>query len=282
MSDTATRRVETVTRGTEIIEGGGVKVNRLIGGPQVDQVGAILLLDKFGSDDPKSYAAGFPPHPHRGFETVTYMIKGSIHHKDNKGGEGHVTDGGVQWMTAARGVVHSEMPGQTKGLMMGFQIWLNLPAAQKMGDPWYRDIPATDIPTFKTEEGVNVKLIAGLWGEHKGAGPERATQPLIADITLPAGTSTVVPVPLDHMGVVSIIEGGVKFGPSKMTRELLVGDLGLLSKNGTLAVSSAQGGRFLIIAAKPLGEPVSKFGPFVMNSPEEIRQALADFRSGQF
>lgn len=282
MSDTAIRRIDKVTRGTEVVEGGGVKVNRLIGGPQIDQVGPILLLDKFGSDDPKSYAAGFPPHPHRGFETVTYMIRGSIHHKDNKGGEGHVTDGGVQWMTAARGVVHSEMPGQTKGLMMGFQIWLNLPASQKMGEPWYRDIPATQIPAFKSVDGADVKLIAGTWAEHKGAGPERATAPLIADVAVPAGGAIEVPVPVEHWGVVAMIEGGVKFGPKNMTRELLPGDLGLLTNAGTLAASSGKGGRFLIIAAKPLGEPVSKFGPFVMNTPEEIRQALADFRSGQF
>ena len=191
----AERRVVHVTRGMPTEDGAGVKLTRLIGTPEIPDLDPILMLDNFGSDDPKAYIAGFPPHPHRGFETVSYMIAGSLRHKDNNGGEGLITDGGVQWMTAGRGVVHSEMPAQTEGLMSGFQLWLNLPAAEKMRAPWYRDIPAGDIPEIPAGDGVRAKLIAGRWAAAVGPGPERVTAPFIADVEVATGASVEVPVP---------------------------------------------------------------------------------------
>src|SRR6478672_5197389 len=182
------RGIASVVAGMPTQDGAGVKLTRLIGTPQLGHVDPFLMLDAFGSDNPNDYIAGFPEHPHRGFETVTYMIEGSIAHADNHGGKGLVTDGGVQWMTAGRGVAHSEMPAQTNGRMFGFQLWINLPANEKMRAPWYADIPANAIPSFAVD-GATVKLIAGEWDGHKGPGPERTTAPFIADVTLSPNAS---------------------------------------------------------------------------------------------
>jgi quercetin 2,3-dioxygenase len=277
------RTVTRVTRGMPAEDGAGVKLTRLIGTSDLPDIDPILMLDNFGSDDPKSYIAGFPPHPHRGFETVSYMIAGSLKHKDNKGGEGLITDGGVQWMTAGRGVVHSEMPAQTSGLMFGFQLWLNLPAKEKMRTPWYRDIPAAEIPTFDAGVGTMVKLIAGRWGAHVGPAPERATDPFIADIAIPAQGTAAIPIPQGHAAFAYMIQGKAKCGPHVMPRELARGDLGVLSDDGDLvAAAGAEGARLLIVAAKPLREPIAKYGPFVMNTQDELRQAFSDYQRGAF
>ncbi len=274
------RRVVYVTQGMPAEDGAGVKLTRLVGTPELPDLDPMLMLDTFRSDDPNDYIAGFPPHPDRGFETVSYMVHGRLQHKDNKGGEGLVTDGGVQWMTAGRGVVHSEMPAQTGGAMFGFQLWLNLPASEKMTAPWYRDIRAEDIPTVALPGGASVKLVAGLIGDTKGPGPERATAPLIADITVPAQASLDLPIPAGHNAFLYLFEGAMTLADGQ---GLKAGDLAVLSDNGTLAgKASAKDARFLLVAGKPLREPVAKYGPFVMNTQDQLREAVNDFQRGLF
>jgi hypothetical protein len=209
---------------------------------------------------------------------MTYMIEGSMRHRDNHGGEGLITDGGVQWMTAGSGVAHSEMPAQTNGRMFGFQLWINLPAKEKMRAPWYADIPASAIPSFEMD-GAAVKLVAGEWNGHKGPAPERTTQPFIADVTLVPNASANVPVTEDHAGFVYVFDGGLKAG----TTVVPAGHIGELSGGTELQVSSeGQGARFLVVAGKPLREPIAKYGPFVMNTEGEIRQAILDYQGGRF
>lgn len=278
----ATRRVVKVTRGMPAEDGAGVKLTRLIGTPEIPDIDPILMLDNFGSDDPKAYIAGFPAHPHRGFETVSYMIQGSLKHKDNKGGEGIITDGGVQWMTAGRGVVHSEMPAQTSGMMYGFQLWLNLPAKEKMRTPWYADIPAAQIPNIAVGEGATAKLIAGSWNATKGAGPDRPTEPFIVDVDIKAGATTDIPIPPGHNAFAFVFQGAAKVGPQTMPRELVKGDLAVLTDQGALTATATKDARILIVAAKPLREPIAKYGPFVMNTQDELRQAFSDFQQGRF
>jgi redox-sensitive bicupin YhaK (pirin superfamily) len=271
---TIVRRV----RGMDTQDGAGVKLTRLIGTPALPDVDPFLMLDAFGSDNPNDYIAGFPEHPHRGFETVSYMIEGSIAHADNHGGKGLVTDGGVQWMTAGRGVAHSEMPAQTGGRMFGFQLWLNLPAKEKMREPWYADIPASAIPSFDVG-GATVKLIAGEWNGRKGPGPQRATAPFIADVTIPANRSVEIPLPEGHAGFVYVFEGALLAGRETVP----AGEIGVLSDGDLLEASASDdAARFLVISGKPLREPIAKYGPFVMNTTDEIRTAIRDYQSGQF
>jgi redox-sensitive bicupin YhaK (pirin superfamily) len=272
------RGIARVVPGTPTQDGAGVKLTRLVGTPQLSNVDPFLMLDAFGSDNPNDYIAGFPEHPHRGFETVTYMIEGSIAHADNHGGKGLVTDGGVQWMTAGRGVAHSEMPAQTNGRMSGFQLWINLPASEKMRAPWYADIPASAIPSFDVN-GATVKLIAGEWDGRQGRGPERVTAPFIADVKLSANGAADVPLPEGHAGFVHVFEGALRVGNTTVSS----GNIAVLSDGGALQASAgANGARFLIAAGKPLGEPIVKYGPFVMNTQDEIRQAVLDYQSGRF
>jgi hypothetical protein len=260
-------------------DGAGVKLTRLVGTPQLPDLDPILMLDTFRSDNPNDYVAGFPEHPHRGFETVSYMIKGSIAHLDNHGGKGIVTDGGVQWMTAGRGVAHSEMPAQTDGQLFGFQLWLNLPAKEKMRDPWYADIPATDIPQIDLGNGNTAKLIVGEWNDVRGPGPDRDIAPFFADVTLTAASAVDVPVPSTHNGFLYVFEGEATVDGETVRR----GQLGVLSLGDALRVEAGgQGARFLVIAGKPLREPIAKYGPFVMNTQGEIRRAIQDYQSGRF
>jgi redox-sensitive bicupin YhaK (pirin superfamily) len=273
------RRIVHRSSGMPTQDGAGVKLTRLVGTPQLPDLDPILMLDTFRSDNPNDYVAGFPEHPHRGFETVSYMIKGSIAHLDNHGGKGIVTDGGVQWMTAGRGVAHSEMPAQTNGQLFGFQLWLNLPAKEKMRDPWYADIPASDIPQVDLGGGNSAKLIVGDWNGVKGAGPERDIAPFFADVTLAANGAADVPVPTGHNGFIYVFEGDAKVGAETVR----TGELGVLSSGYKLHIEAAeQGARFLVIAGKPLREPIAKYGPFVMNAQDEIRRAIHDYQSGKF
>ena len=273
------RQVTKITRGMPTQDGAGVSLTRRIGTPEIPHIDPILMLDNFGSDDPKAYIAGFPPHPHRGFETVSYMIHGSLEHRDNKGGRGLITDGGVQWMTAGRGVVHSEMPAQRSGLMFGFQLWLNLPAHEKMREPWYQDIPRDMIPELDVAPGAQAKLIAGMWGHQRGPGPERPTAPFIADVALGGGASVRVPVPEGHNGFAFVFAGGAMIAG----QQLVAGQLAVLSERGALEVSgAAEASRILIVAARPIGEPIAKHGPFVMNTVDELRQAVSDYQRGLF
>jgi len=278
LTTTRPRGIARKLRGMPTQDGAGVKLTRLIGTPQLGQVDPFLMLDAFGTDNPKDYIAGFPEHPHRGFETMTYMIEGTMRHRDNHGGEGIITDGGVQWMTAGRGVAHSEMPAQTGGRMFGFQLWINLPAKEKMRAPWYADIPASAIPTFDLD-GATVKLIAGEWDSHKGPAPERATQPFIVDVALAPSATVSLPIPEDHAGFVYVFEGELRAGGEAVRN----GEIGVLSEGGSLHVEGAgQGARSLLVAGKPLREPIAKYGPFVMNTESEIRQAIHDYQNGRF
>jgi len=273
------RRIVYRSSGMPTQDGAGVKLTRLVGTPKLPDLDPILMLDTFRSDNPNDYVAGFPEHPHRGFETVSYMIKGSIAHLDNHGGKGIVTDGGVQWMTAGRGVAHSEMPAQTNGQLFGFQLWLNLPAKEKMRDPWYADIPASDIPQIDLGGGNIAKLIVGEWNGVKGAGPDRAIAPFFADVTLAANGSVDVPVPVGHNGFIYVFEGDARVG----SETVRTGQLGVLSSGDKLHVEAeGQGARFLVVAGTPLREPIAKYGPFVMNTQDEIRHAIQDYQSGKF
>lgn len=273
------RRVVRKFPGMPTQDGAGVKLTRLVGTPQLPDLDPILMLDTFRSDNPNDYGAGFPEHPHRGFETVSYMIKGSMTHRDNHGGKGLITDGGVQWMTAGRGVAHSEMPAQTGGHMFGFQLWLNLPAKEKMREPWYADIPVNEIPVIALGAGNSAKLIVGEWNGVKGPGPDRAIQPFIADVTVAPNGEVDVPVAAGHNAFIYVFEGEAKVAGESVRK----GELAVLSLDDKTRVGAvADGARFLVVAGKPLREPIAKYGPFVMNTADEIRKAIHDYQSGQF
>lgn len=277
----ATRDVVKVVTAQEAREGAGVRIRRSLGTPALDYHDPFLLLDEFKSDDRSDYIAGFPDHPHRGFETVTYMLAGAMKHEDHKGNRGELGPGGVQWMTAGRGIIHSEMPLQQDGLMWGFQLWVNLPAKDKMTEPRYQDISADRIPTVELASGVRVRVIAG---EAEGAtGPVEgiATSPLYVDVDVPRDAEYELPVPLEHNALVYVFEGEAVIGGESLTS----GELGVLARGGGESVGLATSGlsvRALVIAATPLDEPVARYGPFVMNTREEIHQAFDDYQRGTF
>ena len=279
---THAREVERIVNGMPTSDGAGVKLLRVLTQDLQRRLDPFLMLDYFHSDNPDDYLAGFPDHPHRGFETVTYMLDGRMRHRDNAGNEGLLTAGGVQWMTAGRGIVHSELPEQENGMMQGFQLWVNLPGKNKMTEPGYRDIPAGDIPVTTTAAGVTVKVIAG---ESQGvAGPVQKpdTEPLYLDLHLPAGASFEQALPADRNVFVYVYEGTALVGgrgqPVK-TRQMAV--LETRSERDGVTVRAEASTRLLLIAGKPLREPIAQWGPFVMNTREEIEQAVDDFRSGR-
>lgn len=267
-------------------DGAGVRLLRALGQQRQYRMDPFLMLDAFSSDDPDDYIAGFPPHPHRGFETVTYIVDGHMRHRDHLGNEGDLKAGGVQWMTAGRGIIHEEMPQQENGLLRGFQIWLNLPAADKMQPARYRDIPAEALATAELPEGGFIRLIAGIipWATCPLRGPGRAnpaTQPLIADIRVMAGQPVDIPVPATHQVLLYVCEGrldadGRAVEPGHTVWYGTQGD----TLHIVAAPDGADGVRVLLLAGKPLNEPVVQYGPFVMNTPEEIEQALRDYRDG--
>ncbi|WP_207457103.1 pirin family protein [Azospirillum sp. SYSU D00513] len=279
---TTARPLVTAIEGMEASDGAGVRMTRLLGTPRLQMLDPFLMLDLFGSDEPQDYLAGFPEHPHRGFETVTYMLAGRMRHEDNKGHSGVIETGGIQWMTAARGLVHSEMPEQTEGLMRGFQLWINLPARLKMSDPGYQEFPAARIPVEAREEGVSVKVIAGATSRGT-AGPvtAEATDARYFDVTLPPGASLSEPVPAGHTAFLALFEGSVRLPGSQ---PLLGGPRLLVLGEGDRVEAAAghNGARFLLIAGRPLKEPVAWGGPFVMNSREEVMQAFRDYEDGNF
>ncbi|MFV9683932.1 pirin family protein [Pseudomonas sp. NY15367] len=277
------RRVISIQPGQPASDGAGVRLNRVIGGPGLERFDPFLMLDEFSTDNPDDYIAGFPPHPHRGFETITYMLEGRMRHEDHLGNVGLLGSGGVQWMTAARGIIHSEMPEQESGAMRGFQLWLNLPAKDKLGEAGYRDIPATDIPRIDTASGVEVVVIAGEYddGEIRQAGAVQRphTEPQLFDLHLPAG-SQVAPRVADGQRVMLYVYQGLLELPEAGAQPVSAGRLVRLSDQGELRLASSHGARALLIAGTPLNEPIVQYGPFVMNSREEIEQALRDFRDG--
>ncbi|MDN3398900.1 pirin family protein [Psychrobacter sp. APC 3426] len=262
-------------------DGAGVKLTRIIGTPQLDMLDPFLMLDCFESDDADDYVAGFPTHPHRGFETVTYLLNGRMRHKDNAGNEGVIEPGGVQWMTAAKGILHSEMPEQEEGLLKGFQLWVNLPAKAKMGEPEYQEFPPESTPLEHRENGTEIRVIAGETNQGT-VGPviNQYTYPTYMDVSLPANTGFEQSLAIDHNAFIYVIEGEVAV---QNVEKVSAKNLAILSKGDTVSVTSGdKGARFLLIAGKPLNESVARMGPFVMNTQAEIRQAVEDFHSGKF
>lgn len=277
------RRVLQLVRGQPTSDGAGVKLNRVIGQRALDMLDPFLMLDEFRSDQAGDYLAGFPNHPHRGFETVTYMLAGRMRHGDNQGNSGLLTAGSVQWMTAGRGIVHSEMPEQEDGLMWGFQLWVNLPASQKMTAPRYQDIAPERIPEVRTGEGAHVRVIAGRFGTTEGPVNAAATAPLYLDVTVPAGARVALPVPEGHNGFVYVFEGAATVGPADAAQPVQRGELAVLGRGTEVEVAAGTSpARLILVAGKPLGEPVAKYGPFVMNTQDEIVAAVRDFQSGRF
>ena len=275
---TALRRVVWAGRGMPASDGAGVRLTRVIGQPTLPDLDPFLMLDEFGSDDPEAYIAGFPDHPHRGFETVTYMLAGRMRHRDNKGNDGLLTAGSVQWMTAGRGIVHSEMPEQEQGLMQGFQLWLNLPARDKMGPPRYQDIAPEQIPTVSPAPGVTAKVIAGRFAGVSGPVEAGATEPVYVDLRLEAGAAVEVPLPPDHNAFVYVYEGAAGVAGQALEQ----GMVAVLGRGGAVRIDADHGARLIVAAGKPLHEPVARYGPFVMNTNDELRQAFADYQAGRF
>jgi redox-sensitive bicupin YhaK (pirin superfamily) len=279
------RQLQQVLEGQATSDGAGVSLVRLFSPDRYALLDPFLLFDAFGSNDPDDYLAGFPDHPHRGFETVTYMLEGAMAHRDSAGNEGLLEAGSVQWMTAGRGIIHSEMPRQTEGRMAGFQLWVNLPAADKMGPPRYQDIPPDAVPEVMLDDGVTVKVLAG--EVHGTRGPVRdvSTAPAYLDFSIPAGGEIFHPLAPDHHAFVHPYVGAIEVGPPDAPRALAQGQVGVLSagvdERGVRLVAGESPVRVLLVAAQPIGEPVAHWGPFVMNTREEIDQAVADFQAGR-
>jgi quercetin 2,3-dioxygenase len=285
-----TRTLLHVIESMPTSDGAGVKLRRSLGSQHGLRVDPFLMLDEFYSDNPDDYIAGFPAHPHRGFETITYMLDGHMRHEDHLGNRGDLGPGGVQWMTAARGIIHSEMPQQSEGRMRGFQLWLNLPSKEKMKPAGYRDISAGEIPLVKLPQGGEVKVIAGTLdldgdatsGPVNDRGNKLSTDPLYLDVRLPAGAEFNAPIAAGHSAFLYPYEGNAKIGTPGAAKPLPHRAAGVLSDGARVRVQAgAEGVRFLLLAAKPLHEPVVQYGPFVMNTREEIEQALADYREGR-
>ncbi len=274
------RTVQYLIPPVEMSEGAGVRIQRTIGGPYQENLDPFLLLDQFRSDDANDYIAGFPGHPHRGFETVTYMLAGLMRHEDSSGAGGTLRPGGVQWMTAGRGIVHSEMPEQEQGLMAGFQLWVNLPAEQKMCPPRYQNVEPDAVPEVIRDDGVKIRVVAGEAEGVRGAVNGIAVDPVYLDVTVPAAATLDYPVARGHTAFCLVIEGEVGIGGTDtgegVAAVLVDGDR-VRIENGAGAAA-----RVLLIAGRPLKEPIARYGPFVMNTRAELEQAFRDFQSGTF
>jgi len=270
------QKIKQIVEGIQTTDGAGVNLTRIIGSPELNMLDPFLLLDEFGSDNPDDYIAGFPPHPHRGFETITYMLNGKWQHKDSAGNEGKLGEGSVQWMTAGRGIIHSEMPIQTDGLSRGFQLWLNLPKEKKMIEPAYQDIESEQIPIVKEKAGM-VKVISGNF--HGTVGPGQSHTPvLILDIQLLENSELTIPL-TDGWNVFSFIYEGDVFAGQKLSK----GQLAVYEKDGDVDFKTKDNkARIFFAAGEPLNEPVARGGPFVMNTRGEVLQAFEDFQNGQF
>ena len=275
------RPVEQLVAGQPTSDGAGVKLTRVLTQPLQRRLDPFLMLDAFGTDNPQDYIGGFPDHPHRGFETVTYMIAGRLRHRDSAGHEGLLSNGGVQWMTAGRGVIHSELPEQEDGRMEGFQLWLNLAAADKMRAPWYRDIPSDQIPEFTTAEGVAVRAIAGRSHGIDGAMQRDVTEPLYLDLGMPAGASFAQALPPSFNAFVYVYRGALRIAGTDVPVQRMA-ILASGAEHDGVVLEAAVPTRALLIAGQPLGEPIAQSGPFVMNTNDEIRQAVRDYQSGKF
>ncbi|HEV2611327.1 MAG TPA: pirin family protein [Noviherbaspirillum sp.] len=275
------RGVERLVAGTATSDGAGVKLTRVLTQPLQRRLDPFLMLDAFGTDNPQDYIGGFPDHPHRGFETVTYMIAGRMRHRDSAGNEGLLDNGGVQWMTAGRGVVHSELPEQEDGRMEGFQLWLNLAAKDKMIKPWYRDIPNADVPEFTTPEGVTVRVIAGEAHGVAGAVQRETTEPLYLDLHFSDVAGFTKRLPATHNAFIYVYRGNVRIGDTQVPSQrmaILDNDAG----SDGIVIQADGPARVLLIAGRPLNEPIAQYGPFVMNSNDQIFEAVRDFQAGRF
>ncbi len=275
----STRNLIRNLPGLPTSDGAGVKLTRLIGQPMLDMLDPFLLLDAFGSERGTDYIAGFPEHPHRGFETVTYMLAGRMRHRDNQGNSGLLVAGGAQWMTAGAGLIHSEMPEQSDGEMRGFQLWVNLPATHKMIAPRYQDIAPEQIPVLTPAAGASVRLIAGEVFGARGPVQGILTQPLFVDIALAASATLTLTLPAAHTAFVHAFEGaGVQVGDTWLAAQ----ELGVLGAGEQIELRAADAPtRLILVAAAPLHEPVARYGPFVMNTRAQIEQAVTDFRNGR-
>lgn len=281
------RRVEQQVQGQATRDGDGVKLTRVLTQTHQRRLDPFLMLDNFGSDDPKDYGGGFPDHPHRGFETVTYMIAGRMRHKDSAGHEGLLQNGGVQWMTAGRGVVHSEMPEQEEGVMEGFQLWLNLPSRDKMCTPSYQDIQSENIPELSTQAGVKVRVIAGQSHGIRGAVQrpvaEFPTDTLYLDIHFENEASFQQALSPQHNAFLFVYRGSVTvISPTEKTPVALHRMAILRNEGEGVQIQAAAGSKVLLIAGQPLSEPIAQYGPFVMNTRDELIQAVDDFRAGLY
>ncbi len=285
MTTDTPRRIARIIKSLPTSDGAGVKLRRSIGSSQFARLDPFLMLDEFFSDNPDDYLAGFPAHPHRGFETVTYMLDGHMEHQDHLGNVGDLGPGSVQWMTAGRGVIHSEMPKQENGRMRGFQLWINLPSAEKMRPAAYRDIPAEAVPELRFDGG-HLRLIAGqlelggqaMAGPVNGGDQRLSTDPLYVDLRLEAGRSLTLPITADYSAFVYLYEGEAAIGEATVPHRAA----GVLTEGDSLAINAGpEGARLLLLAGKPIGEPVVQHGPFVMNTREEIEQAMWDYRDGR-
>ncbi len=278
------RKVEKIIDGMPTSDGAGVELVRMIGQPRLAEFDPFLMLDAFRSDDPDDYIAGFPEHPHRGFETVTYLLNGRMRHRDNSGNEGVIEPGGIQWMTAGRGIVHSEMPEQEDGLLAGFQLWINLPASHKMTAPAYQEFGEERIP-IEQRDGSEIRVIVGTTSQGtSGPVSQPLTEPLYLDVKLASGSSFTESLPAGHNAFIQVIDGSLGVAGSGGDELRLKRDqLALLSQGDSVTITSEDdNSRFLLIAGKPLNEPVARAGPFVMNTENELRQAFFDYQSGRF
>ena len=277
---TQPRRIERLVAGRPTSDGAGVKLTRVLTQDLQRRLDPFLMLDAFGSENPDDYIAGFPDHPHRGFETVTYMIAGRMLHRDSAGHEGLLQNGDVQWMTAGSGLVHSEIPQQEEGVMEGFQLWLNLPARDKMSPPWYRDIANAELPRFTTPEGVAVTVIAGESHGVTGAVTREATAPVYLDLHLPAGSSFEQALPAGHNAFFYVYRGSVTVDGQEVPAQRMAILANEPGADGVRLTASADA-KAILIAGRPLDEPIAQYGPFVMNTEAEIYQAIQDFRAGR-
>jgi quercetin 2,3-dioxygenase len=284
---TTPRPVDTVVDPRPTTEGAGVLLKRCIGGRDLDHCDPFLLLDHFGSDDPEDYLAGFPMHPHRGIETVTYMLEGDVTHRDTLGNEGTIGAGDVQWMTSGGGIMHEEMPHPPRegGSMGGFQLWVNMPAGLKMSQPRYQDVPAEQIPTVSRDDGVEIRVVAGEVDGVTGPVKEIYAEPVYLDVSVPAATRFAHSVAADHTVFAYAFEGAGRFGVTAEDAgvDIVAPRLVVFGEGDEVVVeTSGTPVRFLLVAGRPLGEPIARYGPFVMNTREEIEQALRDLRDGTF
>lgn len=279
------RSVSRIVKGMPATDGAGVQLTRVIGQPVLPMLDPFLLLDAFRSDKPEDYIAGFPPHPHRGFETVTYLLAGRMRHKDNAGHEGVIEPGGIQWMTAGKGIVHSEMPEQENGMLEGFQLWINLPASHKMDTAAYQEYPAEQIPLETRQAGIEVRVISGVTSKGtKGPVVQPLTEPVYLDVLVPAGQNYFEALPEAHNAFLYVIHGSVSLeNEDGETMSLVRDDLGVLTQGDAVSLQAGEeDARFLVVAGKPLREPVARGGPFVMNTRTEVQQAFEDFKQGEF